>query len=82
MQYLGITVPPTSFDDWHDLVRALAQHAVDTFGLVEVSKWTFEVWNELWGIDNVHQYMSLYNASVLAVKSVASNLIVGGPATA
>ena len=82
MQYLAITVPPSSFDDWYHLVQALVQHAVDTFGHEEVKKWTFEVWNELWGLNNVQQYMSLYNASALAVKSVSSDFMIGGPATA
>ena len=128
MQYQGITVLPTSFDDWYDLVQSLVQHAVDIFGTAEVEKWTFEVCkfhpichksiymflsicfydssffpcltdnlflfasffslafhagNELWGIDNITpQYMSLYNASALAVKSVSTTFHIGGPATA
>lgn len=82
MQYLAITDLPSSFDDWYDLVRALVQHAVDTFGQQEVKKWTWEVWNELWGIDTLQQYMSLYNASALAVKSVSPDFVIGGPASA
>jgi xylan 1,4-beta-xylosidase len=82
MQYKNIPVPPTSFDDWHHLVKALVQHAVDRFGLVEVEKWSFECWNEMWGMPNMTVYMKLFNASSHAVKSVSPTLKIGGPATA
>jgi hypothetical protein len=36
----------------------------------------------MWGISFPEPYMSLYNASALAIKSVDSQLAVGGPATA
>jgi len=77
----GITMHPTNWNDWYDLVKALAQHAVDRFGLSEVQKWRFECWNEMWGMDFPHPYMTLYNASATAIKSVGVNLRIGGPAT-
>lgn len=82
MQYRGVTMPPTAFGDWYALVRALVQHAVDTFGMDEVRRWSFECWNELWGMPFPQDYMLLYNASAAAVKSVGGDLRVGGPATA
>ena len=82
MQYKNIALPPTSFADWYDLVKALVQHAVDAFGLEEVKKWSFECWNELWGMPNFGVYMKLFNASSRAVKSVDPTLKIGGPATA
>ena len=82
LQYRGVTMPPTAFGDWYALVRALVQHAVDTFGMDEVRRWSFECWNELWGMPFPQDYMRLYNASAAAVKSVGSDLRVGGPATA
>ena len=82
MQYKNIQMPPTSFDDWYDLVNALVRHAVDTFGIEEVKTWKFECWNELWGMPFPEVYMKLYNASALAVKAVNPSLKVGGPATA
>jgi xylan 1,4-beta-xylosidase len=46
--YQGITMVPAGrpprWDDWYDLVRALATHAVSRYGLSEVSTWNFEVW--------------------------------------
>ena len=47
-----------------------------------MQKWSFEVWNELWGLSWPIDYMALFNASSRAVKAVHSSLRVGGPATA
>jgi xylan 1,4-beta-xylosidase len=82
MQYVGITVPPTNYDDWYDLVKHLVEHAVRVFGTNEVLKWSFEVWNELWGMDFPSPYMSLYNASASAIKNINKHFKIGGPATA
>src|SRR6202035_200666 len=38
--------PPKSWDKWDDLMTHFAQHLVDRYGIDEVSKWYFEVWNE------------------------------------
>ena len=45
--YKGLAMPPDNFEDWHDLVKALAEHLVARYGLEEVSQWHFEVWNEM-----------------------------------
>eukprot|EP00937_MAST-01D_sp_MAST-1D-sp2_P005125 g5125.t1 len=84
MAYRGITQPPAGgdFGPWYDLVRATVQHAVSKYGVAEVRKWNFEVWNELWGMPYPGSYMALYNASARAVRSVDPQLRVGGPATA
>jgi len=82
MHYKGITMEPTDYEDWYDLVRALVSHAVERYSLDEVLQWHFEVWNEVWGMPFPETYMRLYNASALAVKSVHAELRVGGPATA
>jgi len=79
--YKGLTMPPADFNGWHDLVKTFATHLVERYGLDEVAKWRFEVWNEMWGIDFPQPYMQLYNASAVALKSVSSRLRVGGPAT-
>jgi xylan 1,4-beta-xylosidase len=79
--------PPKSYEKWGDLVRAFTQHLVDRYGVEEVSKWYFEVWNEpnidFWGGEPKEQtYYQLYDAAAKAVKSVSPRLVVGGPATA
>ena len=66
------------------------RHVVERYGIEEVRQWYFEVWNE----PNLNfgqkagffegtrsDYFQLYKASVEAIKSVDSQLRVGGPAT-
>ena len=50
--YQGIKQLPylSDYSRWYELVRATVQRAVDLFGLPEVQRWQFEVWNELWGL--------------------------------
>ena len=36
--YRSLEMPPDDFEDWYDLVKALAQHMVDRHGLAEVSR--------------------------------------------
>mmetsp|Transcript_172967 Transcript_172967/g.420741 ORF Transcript_172967/g.420741 Transcript_172967/m.420741 type:complete len:557 (-) Transcript_172967:11-1681(-) len=79
--YKGLRMPPNNFSEWEELIRVLATHFVDRYGLDEVATWDFEVWNELWGVDFPHPYMALYASSAKALKSVSPKLRVGGPAT-
>eukprot|EP00947_MAST-08B_sp_MAST-8B-sp1_P006098 g6098.t1 len=79
MQYKHVDMVPTDWEDWYRLVRALAQRAVDKYGVSFLQG--FEVWNEMWGMDFPGNYMKLYNASSAAIKSVDKSLRVGGPAT-
>ena len=41
MAYHGIQELPTDWSDWYDLVKALAQAAVDAYGIEEVRTWSF-----------------------------------------
>jgi xylan 1,4-beta-xylosidase len=60
--------------------------SVDRYGLDEVAKWYFEVWNEpnidFWtGDPKQATYFELYDHTARALKSVSQRLRVGGPAT-
>ncbi len=79
--------PPKSPALWDDLITHFAQHLVDRYGIDEVSKWYFEVWNEpnidFWGgIPRQQSYFELYAHTARDLKSVSPRLRVGGPATA
>ncbi len=79
--------PPRDWNRWGDLIRTFAQHLVDRYGIDEVSKWYFEVWNEpnigFWaGQPKQSTYFRLYDVAARALKSVSPRLRVGGPATA
>lgn len=84
--YLGNITPPKSYDEWADLIGALANHLVRRYGTDEVRKWFFEVWNEpnldMFWAGTMQEYFQLYQSAALAIKKVDSKLAVGGPATA
>lgn len=85
--YHPYAAPPKDYNRWADLIAHFAQHLVDRYGIDEVSKWYFEVWNEpnldFWGGSPREQtYYQLYDASARALKGVSPRLRVGGPATA
>ena len=83
--YGGNVTPPASIEAWSGFIGQLVTHLVDRYGLAEVRKWPFEVWNEpnlppFW-TGTQAQYFELYKATAVAVKAVDSQLQVGGPAT-
>ena len=84
--YHPIVSPPKSYEKWDDLIRAFAGHLVDRYGIDEVTRWYFEVWNEpnidFWtGEPKETTYYELYDHTARALKSVNSHLRVGGPST-
>lgn len=85
-RYRGNVTPPKDYKKWAQLIRKLAKHWVERYGIEEVRTWFFEVWNE----PNLHHfwtgtqedYFKLYQYTVEALKNVDERLCVGGPATA
>src|SRR5665213_197006 len=77
---------PKNYENWSTLIQKLVSHWVDRYGLTEVKKWFFEVWNEpnlkVFGSGNMDEYFELYRHTAVAIKSVDKSLMVGGPATA
>ncbi|HLK00835.1 MAG TPA: hypothetical protein VKU39_13120, partial [Streptosporangiaceae bacterium] len=84
--YRGIISPPADWAQWRRLVTALAAHLVGRYGLDEVSRWAFEVWNEpnleVFWPGTKAEYLRLYDESARAIKQVSPRLRVGGPSTA
>ena len=83
--YKANITPPADYEQWEALIKALTQHLVDRYGCAEVRSWFFEVWNEpnlkfFWA-GSREEYFKLYEHSARAIKSVDSQLRVGGPAT-
>eukprot|EP01083_Nonionella_stella_P000610 1713_1 len=73
---------PYDYNIWYDFIQQWIQNLVDTFGINEVSKWPFEVWNEPNNIDwSFHDYLVFYNHTATAIKSISNRLMVGGPST-
>jgi len=85
--YRPVVSPPKSYQRWDALIDAFARHLVQRYGIEEVSRWYFEVWNEpnldFWaGEPKQPSYWELYDHTAKALKGVSPRLRVGGPATA
>lgn len=81
----GNVTPPNDYGKWHDLIKAVTAHFIERYGLEEVLKWPFEVWNEpnltnFWKDADKQEYFKLYKVTAAAVKEVHPDLQVGGPA--
>src|SRR5262249_5497607 len=84
--YRGNVTPPADHRAWGELIGRLTRHWVQRYGLEEVRRWPFEVWNE----PNLHSfwsgtqadYFELYRHTAEAIKAVDAGIAVGGPATA
>ncbi len=77
--------PPKDYGKWAQLIEKTVRHWINRYGIDEVRKWYFEVWNEpnLWPFfhGTKSQYFELYKVTVQTVKSIDAQLRVGGPAT-
>lgn len=78
--------PPARWEEWGHLVESFVWHCVDRYGIDEVRRWYFEVWNEpnldaFW-TGSMEDYWKLYETAARAIKGVDSQLRVGGPASA
>jgi xylan 1,4-beta-xylosidase len=84
--YRANVTPPRDYAQWSVLIRKLTQHWVDRYGLDEVRRWFFEVWNEpnltAFGTGKQSDYFELFRYTFDAIKGVDKLLKVGGPATA
>lgn len=82
----GNVTPPSNYEKWGALIKALTEHLTERYGAAEVATWYFEVWNEpnlgaFWA-GTQQDYFKLYKYAVQAIKSVNASYKVGGPATA
>ena len=84
--YRGNISKPASYEEWDRLIEMLTAHLVERYGLDEVRKWFFEVWNEpnlaFFYEGTQDDYFELYDHTAAAIKSVDAGIRVGGPATA
>jgi xylan 1,4-beta-xylosidase len=85
--YRPVVSPPKDYGRWDALITAFARHLVERYGIDEVSRWYFEVWNEpnldFWaGEPKQSTYWTLYDHTATSLKAVDARLRVGGPATA
>ena len=72
---------------WSELIDTFVRHLVQRYGIEEVRKWPFEVWNEpnldgFWEKADQKAYFDLYANTSRTMKKIDAKLQVGGPATA
>ncbi|GGO19822.1 beta-xylosidase [Microbispora rosea subsp. aerata] len=78
--------PPKDMARWVELVTRTVEHWIGRYGIDEVRRWRFEVWNEpnlvphFW-TGTKTDYFELYEQTVTAIKRIDPALKVGGPAT-
>jgi len=82
----GNITPPKDIKKWNELIRCTLIHWINRYGMSEVNKWYFEVWNEpnLGGIfwtGGMEGYFELYKNTVKVIKSINEEFKVGGPST-
>jgi xylan 1,4-beta-xylosidase len=85
--YRGNITPPRDMTKWSNFIRAFVEHLKERYGDAEVRTWYFEVWNEpnlrgFFFTGDQQQYFDLYAATARAIRSVSTDYMVGGPATA
>jgi xylan 1,4-beta-xylosidase len=78
--------PPKDMRQWVELVETTVKHWIDRYGVDEVRRWPFEVWNEPNLVPNFWtgtrtEYFELYEATAKALKAIDPQLKVGGPST-
>ena len=74
-------------EGWEQLMRAFIPFLQKRYGVEEVRRWYFEVWNEpnldgFWEKADKPAYFDLYTRTARILKSIDPQLRVGGPATA
>ncbi|WP_019832749.1 GH39 family glycosyl hydrolase [Sphingomonas sp. PR090111-T3T-6A] len=72
---------------WRALVDAFVRREQQRYGVDEVRRWYFEVWNEpnlsgFWEGGDQKAYFDLYDLTARTIKAIDPDLQVGGPSTA
>ena len=76
---------PKDINKWKFLISSLVNHLRDRYGIKEIKKWPFFLWNEpdsieeLFGFNDKTAFYNFYKSTYKAVKSVDKNLLFGSP---
>ena len=79
--YKGNIAKPNRIEEWQGLVHSYVTHCINRYGITEVRKWYFEIWNEpdyMWG-GTTEDYYDLFKATALTLRSVDDELKITGP---
>lgn len=79
--YTGWAYPPKDYTKWRELVYQWAKHCKERYGMEEVSKWYWEVWNEpvAYLKGTFQDYCKMYDYAVDGLLRALPEAIIGGP---
>lgn len=80
----GWRYPPRDYGRWLELVRNLAAHCRERYGLAQVGRWYWELWNEpdiFYWAGSTAAFCRLYDYTEAGLHSVLPQAMLGGPAT-
>ena len=80
----GWGYPPRDYARWMDLIRTLGRHCLARYGLREVSRWIWELWNEpdiFYWRGTPEEYCRLYDFTVAGLTQAIPQAKIGGPGT-
>lgn len=83
-RYGGWRFPPRDYGRWLELVRNLGEHCLARYGMAEVSRWYWELWNEpdiFYWTGSVEEYCRLYDYTQAGLHAALPQAMLGGPAT-
>lgn len=74
---------PKDLGKWNQMIHQFIKHYIQRYGIHEVRQWYFEVWNEpdihIFWPDSNEAYCELFISTFQTIKSIDSELRVGGP---
>ncbi|KAA1181899.1 GH39 family glycosyl hydrolase [Paenibacillus sp. B2(2019)] len=74
---------PKDLGKWNQMIHQFITHYIHRYGIHEVRQWYFEVWNEpeihIFWPDTYEAYCELFISTFQTIKSIDSELRVGGP---
>ncbi|MBI3960768.1 MAG: beta-xylosidase [Chloroflexi bacterium] len=80
----GWRFPPKDYGRWLELIRHLASHCLERYGLAAVSRWYWELWNEpdiFYWTGSSAEFCRLYDYTEAGLHAVLPQALLGGPAT-
>lgn len=78
---------PRSNDEWYSLVSAFMHHIISRFGLTNVKKWKFSLWNQpdtdkdMYGFDSADEFYTFYRTTWQCIKGICPELVFCMPPT-
>lgn len=80
-----ITSPPADMKEWNLLISDFTKHLIERYGLEEIKKWPFTVWNEpvtskkMFGFGDDALFFRFYKNTYSTVKALCPDIQFGSP---